>query len=184
MLTVILDPPHPLQPAVLTAMPDHPHSLKPAVLTAKPPLLTSLQPAVLFVMTDLAHSTPTGRDDRYAGPSSVPYKGHADRYAGQSSLRFIRPHWPLGPTPSGCPPTSRANNYSVPFQPAVLTVMSHHPHSFPSGRADRYAGPFSLPSNRPCWPLCLTIFTLCPYGRADSYAWPFLLPSNRLCAPL
>ena len=50
------------------------------------------------------------------------------------------------------------------FSPAALTVMPDHLNSTPTGRAERYAGPSSLPSNR----------------RADYYALLFSLHTKRL----
>ena len=77
---------------------------------------------------------------------------------------------------------------------AVLTVMPAHPHSLPTCRADRYVGPSSIHSNRPCEPLCrnrltavkqavLTVMPDHPHftqiDRANTYDGHSLLPSNR-----
>ena len=144
-------------------------------------MLTPLQKSVLTVMLDHPHSNATGRVGRYAGhaslsssdagSSSLPFNRCADRYAGSSSLHSNQPCCPL------------CRTLLTPFQPAVLTVMTDHAHSTPTGRADRYAGnphylpvvctdryagPSSLPSN---------------WG-AHRYAGPFSFHSKRPCGPL
>ena len=70
----------------------------------------------------------------------------------------------------------------TPFQSAMLTITSCHPHSIPTGLADRYDESCSVHSNRP--PV-LTVMPAPPHslptGRADCYARPSSLLSNRPC---
>ena len=80
------------------------------------------------------------------------------------------------------------------YQSVVLTVMPDPLQSTLTGRLVRYAGPASLPSNRPCLQLCRPLHTHfqpavvtyipdhphpLPICRADSYAGPSSLHSNR-----
>ena len=128
-------------------------------------ILTLLQPAVLTVMPDHPNFTPTGRLTVMPDlPHSLP-TGRAD----------------------GCRPIL------TPLPPAVLTDMPTAPHSLPTGRFVRYAGPFSLHTNRPCYQFCRPLLTpfqpavlttmpnhphSTPVGCADSYTAPSLR-SNR-----
>ena len=96
--------------------------LQRAVLTVKQETLTISQPAALTVIPAHPHSTPTGREYRYAGPPSLPSS------------------WP-------CRQLWRT--LVTNFQPIVLIVMPDHPVFTPTGRADHYAGqPHSLPTGR------------------------------------
>ena len=148
------------QLAVLTVMPDHPHSTPTGVLIVipDPPHSLSTFRAVYYAGPSSLHSN--RRADRYASPSSLssnrradrytkhfPPAGRADRYAGPSSLISNRPCSLLCRILSSDQPAVLT---VTSFQPAVPDVMPHHSHSTPKGRADSYAGPSSLPSNRSC----------------------------------
>ena len=117
------------------------------------PILPHFQPAVLTVMPDHLDSIPPGRANRYAVPSSLHSKRPCRQLCRTLSFHFNRPRRPL------------CRTILTPRMPAVLAVILAPPHSFPTGlahpfagqmhslqtiRADRYAGPFSLHSNRPC----------------------------------
>ena len=169
-------------------------------------------------MPDPPHSFPTGRADRYAGPSSLSPTGRPDLYTEPSSIPSSRPYTEsyAGPSLISNPPCSPLCRIFIlsPHQPAALTFVLDPSHSLPTGRADRYAGSASFHFNRPCSLLCRTILTplhqavltdirapLTPFqpavlivmpdhshstptARADRYAGPSSLHSNRPCSPL
>ena len=137
-------------------------------------------------MPDHTHSTPTLHEDSYAALLTFL----------QSAVLTVMPDHPHS--------TSTA----------VLTVITGHPHCTLTGNGDCYTGLSTLPSRRPCCPLCriiltslqpavlivmtdlptplqltvLTVMPTHPYSlptcHADRYAGPSSLHSNRLCRPL
>ena len=87
---------------------------------------------------------PTGRFDPYDGHSHSTPTGRVGRYAGRNDSYAGPPLTGIQPAVLKVMPV-----ILTPHQPAVLIVIPDPPHSLPTVRADCYAGPSSLHSNRP-----------------------------------
>ena len=138
-------------------------------------------------MQALTHYLPTGRADRYAGPSSL-YSNRLCWLLGRTSLTSHQLAVPtIMPAPPDSLSTGRADPLCriilTPLQPAVLTVMPDPPRSLPTGRADHYDESCLLPSNRPCSPFCRTILTPLQPAMLAAVPDPLHFHSNRVLTP-
>ena len=123
-------------------------------------------------MPDHLHFPPADRADSYVGPSSL----ISNRPCSPLRRIILTPHQPavlnvlpeLTHSLQNQPCWPLCLTILDPLQPAMLTGMLAPSHSLPTGRADSYIGPSSLPCNQP----------------DDSYGEPSSLQSYRPCRQL